>query len=243
MEHKPKYYKNKNEALKRLRVAPVSLRDAKRIITSVHYMKTFPQGARVALGALDGSKVAGLIVFGQSTSTHAKVGRLVDGVSRAEQLELQRMWVHDRYGHNTESWFMARCFAVLRKAGVRIVVTHSGGCKNDCGIVYQASGWLYFGKSRCQDFYLTKAGQYRNMVAARRFGQVDAKGKTAQEIGEKLFGPGEVVDSWRYNYAFPVDRGLRDALEKKAMAYPKDSVRFRKNQEWVDTKPDESCRL
>lgn len=223
-----------NPALARLRVVPISLRDARRVIKAVHYMRTFPGGARVAIGALDGSRLAGLIVYGHSTSTQAKANRLVEGLPRSEHIELQRMWIHDDYGHNTESWFMRRCFALLRRSGVRLVVTHAGGCKNDCGIVYQASGWLYFGKDPCRDFYHTATGEYRNMVAAKRFGHIDTTGKTNQQVGEELFGPGAVVDSWRYNYAFPVDRRLRPALVGKAKPYPKDSAHFRKNQRWVD---------
>lgn len=224
----------KNPALQRLRAAPISLKDAKRVITSAHYMKTFPQGAKVAIGALDGSRLGGLIVYGHSSSTQSKVDRLVDGLGRSQHIELQRMWVHDDYGHNTESWFMARCFGLLRAAGVRLVVTHAGGCKNDCGIVYQASGWLYFGKDRCNDFYLTTDGAYRNLVAAMRFGRIATKGKTPQQVGEELFGAGQIVKSWRYNYAFPTDKRLRPVLEAKAQPYPKDSARFRRNQEWVD---------
>lgn len=228
-----------NPQVRDLVVQPIALADAKPVVLRHHYMQTWPQGARLALGVWHPptahSMLLGVLVFGYSTATEAKVARLVAGLKRDEYLEMQRMWISDRLGHNVESRVLSLAMIRLRtESHVRLVVTHAGGCKNDCGIVYQASAWLYFGRDRCTDFYLTASGAYKNLVAGMRFGRVDAKGRTRQQVGEALFGPGRIVEAWRYHYAYPVDRGLRRRLAPRAQAYPKDSERYRFNQSWQD---------
>lgn len=219
----------------RLTLHYIARRQAAAVVRRWHYMRTFPQGARVNFGFVDPrGNVVGLCVYGYSSATDAKVQGLGVELQREHYLEMQRLWVSDDYGHNSESWLFGRMFARLRRDfGLRLAITHAGGCKDDCGIVYQASNWLYFGASKCSDFYLTAAGEYKNTVAALRFGRVNGKGKTAQQVGEELFGPGQAVEAHRYLYAYPLDRRLRRQLAPKALPYPKSSKRFRRDQQWV----------
>lgn len=207
---------------------------AKHICETQHYMRTYPSGAKVNIAIMDGNKVVGICVFGYSTQTDKKVAKVAYGIGKAEYLEMQRLWISDLYGHNTESYSLARIIEKLKADyNLRMVVTHAGGCKDDCGIVYQASGWLYFGSQPCNDFYETEAGEYKNMIAPIRFGRVDAKGKTLQQVGEELFGAGRVVYAHRYFYVYPIDKSIRRRLSKLQQPYPKESKQFRKDQQWV----------
>lgn len=217
-------------------VKPISRGDAKALVIRHHYMKTFPNGSKLYIGIFDKSnnRVVGVAVFGYAASTVSKVEKLVKGVSKSHFIEMQRLWISDLYGHNSESFVLAQIIKLLKEnTGMKVIFTHAGGCKNDCGIVYQASGWLYFGKQDCKDFYLTKSGEYKNIASAMRFGRVDAKGKTPQKIGEELFGEGEIVDSARYSYLYPIDKGIRRRLTKSSKPFPKDSAVFRKDQQWM----------
>jgi hypothetical protein len=212
---------------------------AKQVCETRHYMRTYPQGAKVNIAIMDGKRVVGICVFGYSSATEQKVARIAYGISRHQYLEMQRLWISDDYGHNTESWSLARIIRKLHSDyDLKCIVTHAGGCKDDCGIVYQASGWLYFGSSKCDDFYLTEAGEYKNMVAALRFGRASAKGKTKQQVGEELFGPGSVVNAHRYFYVYPIDKAIRRRLTKVAQPYPKQSAVFRRDQQWVTPQGD-----
>ena len=91
---------------------------------------------------------------------------------------------------------------------------------------------LYFGKEKCDDFYLTKAGEYKNIIAPMRFGRVPKGIKGGQNIGNYLFGEGEIVNSYRYLYLYPLNKGIRVFLQNKTQPYPKDSKVFRKDQQW-----------
>lgn len=219
---------------KNLTPKPISAQDAKRLVVLHHYMKTFPKGSLLHFGLFDGADIAGVCVFGRSTATDSKVQKLVSGLARNEYIEMQRLWISDEYGHNTESFCLARIIDLIKqRTAIKLIITHAGGCKNDCGIVYQSSAWLYFGKQPCRDFYKTQRGEYKNIVAALRFGRITTKGRTPQQIGEQLFGPGEMLETARYTYLYPIHKGLRRRLEKKALPYPKDSEVFRRDQQWV----------
>lgn len=206
----------------------------KKICEQKHYMKTYPQGAKVNIIMTEKNQPIGICVFGYSTATNAKINKYVYGLKKEEYLEMQRLWISDNYGKNTESYILSKIIKILKeKYKIKIIVTHSGGCKDDCGIVYQSSGWLYFGSQKCDDFYLTNKGEYKNMVAAMRFGRVQIKNKTKQEIGEELFGEGRVINSNRYLYLYPLDKSIRRRLNKIALPFPKTSKVFRKDQKWV----------
>lgn len=222
--------------LKDLQVVVINAAIAKKYILQYHYMRTFPNPV-VCFGVLYQKKLCGVVSFGYSTYTAEKVARIYPGLKKSEIIELQRMNVSDLLGHNTESWVMSQIYRLFKaNTEVRLILTHAGGCKNDCGILYQCSNWLYFGKEKCNDFYLTKAGEYKNIVAPRRYGQVPIHVKTPQQTGEYLYGEGEIVDSWRYFYVYPIDKKIRKAIESRALPYPKDSAKFRKDQKWVEQK-------
>ena len=207
---------------------------AKKVCETRHYMRTYPQGAKVNIALMDSDRLVGIVVFGYSSQTDKKVAKLAYNIDRSQYLEMQRLWISDDYGHNTESFVLSPVLKKLQTdVGLQLLVTHAGGCKDDCGIVYQASGWLYFGAQPSSDFYLTEAGEYKNIIAPMRFGRVDAKNKTPQQVGEELFGPGQIIYAHRYFYAYPLNKGMRRRLSKEQLPFPKTSAIFRRDQEWV----------
>jgi hypothetical protein len=225
-----------NPLLEHCRVSPIGLKDAKRITISKHYMGTWPQGAKVAFGLFYQKKCVGVMVAGYAPTTERKVKKWCSNIQVNQFIELQRTWISDDMGHNTESWMMARVMEYFKKAGVWLVLTHSGGCKDDVGFIFQASGWLYFGADPCNDFYETNKGEYKNLVSAMRFGRVpkEIMKQGQQAIGEHLFGPGKIVKARRHLYIYPINKGLRRRLSKKTLPFPKDPAIYRHNQQWEE---------
>jgi hypothetical protein len=227
--------KTANEQLKELRVAPINLKDARRIVTTQHYMKTWPNGCKAAYGLFHNGLCKGVMTLGYASHTEKKIRKFCTKLEREKYIELQRTWISDELGHNTESWMMARVMESLKKAGVWLVLTHSGGCKDDVGFIFQASGWLYFGFEKCDDFYETKKGEYKNMIAPLMFGRVppDVIKQGKQEIGRYLFGDGRLVNARRHLYLYPINKGLRRRLIKIAMQPPKNPAQYRFQQNWT----------
>ena len=226
----------KNEQLKDVIIKVIDSKSAKKYTIENHYMKTFPN-PKVCFGVFYKKRLSGVLTFGYSPATKQKVQKLIPDIKDGEFLEMQRMNILDTLGYNTESFVLGKVYELFKKnTKVKVLITHAGGCKNDCGIVYQSSSWQYFGKEKCNDFYLTEKGEYKNIIAPMRFGRVPKGIKGGQNIGEFLFGKGELIKSFRYLYLYPLNKGLRSYLLKKEKPFPKDSKIFRKNQEWVEQK-------
>lgn len=224
------------EWLKDIQVKVINVARAREYTLANHYMGTFPT-PQVCFGVIYHRQLSGVLTFGLSPTTQQKLKRVVPEINAGEFIEMQRMHISDRLGANTESYVLGKVYeAFKRNTRVKVILTHAGGCKNDCGIVYQASGWLYFGKEVCDDFYLTDDGQYRNIAAPMRFGRVPSHIKGGQQVGEHLFGPGRIIHSYRYLYLYPLNKGLRRWMERRALENPKDSEVWRKDQQWVHEK-------
>tara|TARA_R110002096_G_scaffold27031_2_gene83089 strand:+ start:1137 stop:1826 length:690 start_codon:yes stop_codon:yes gene_type:complete len=223
----------RNEQLKDVIIKIINSKTAKEYTIKNHYMKTFPN-PKVCFGVFYKKRLSGVLTFGYSTSTKQKIKKIIPKIEDGEFIEMQRMNILDILGHNAESFILGKIYELFKKnTKIKILITHAGGCKNDCGIVYQASSWLYFGKEKCNDFFLTEKGEYKNIIAPMRFGRVPKGIKGGQNVGEYLFGKGEIIKSFRYIYLYPIQKGLRKFLEKKSILYPKDSQIFRKNQKWI----------
>jgi len=148
----------------------------------------------VCFGVFYDSMLCGVITFGFSTATKEKIKKIIPNILDGEFIEMQRMNLLDVLGMNAESYVLGKIYELFKKnTEIKVLITHAGGCKNDCGIIYQSSGWLYFGKEKCEDFYLTSAGEYKSIVAPMRFGRVKKGIKGGQAIGEYLFGKGKKI--------------------------------------------------
>ena len=225
-------YKN-NEQLDDIVIKVIDPKIAKDYTVRNHYMKTFPKPS-VCFWVFYKKRLNGVLSFWTSTATKEKVKKLIPDIGDNEYIEMQRMNVSDLLWQNAESYILGQVYKLFKKnTTVKVLITHSGGCKNDCWIVYQSSSWLYFWKDKCNDFYLTSKWEYKNIVAPMRFWRVPKWIKWWQAVGEYLFWPWELIKSYRYTYLLPLQKWLRKYLEKKALAYPKDSETFRKNQEWI----------
>ena len=109
----------------KLSIRPVTKNRAKMMVIKYHYSKLWTK-CSVALGLFHQTgrehaffdepeeKMVGVIVYGDP------IGRLTgqsisDKIKRTEVLELTRLFIHDGYGSNIESWFISQSFKWLRK--------------------------------------------------------------------------------------------------------------------------------
>ena len=218
-----------------IQIKTISLKTAKLIVLRYHYMKTFPAGAHIAFSINYPGYTGpmGVAVFGKSISTDKKCKLF--GIEPINIIEMQRLWISDKLGANAESKTLSKIMAIFKNylPNLKVVWTYAGGCKNDCGIVYQSSGFMYLGSEKCDDFYLTANGEYKNLINVMRFGKAPKHLKDKNEIAKYLFGPGELIKSNRYFYFYPLSKALRRKMAEKCKPFPKYSEHFRKDQKWV----------
>ena len=153
----------------KLSIRPVTKNRAKRMVINHHYSKLWTK-CSVALGLFHQTgnehaffdepeeKMIGVIVYGDP------IGRLTgqsisDEIDRTEVLELTRLFIHDGYGSNIESWFISQSFNWLRKnmPEIKALISYASPVEGHCGTIYQATNWIYQGNNnRWNDGWLFK---------------------------------------------------------------------------------------
>lgn len=210
---------------------------AKKVCQERHYMKTFPAGANLFFGIKhEGiSALLGVAVFGKSSTTDKKLNLFPGNLKSENIIEMQRLWLSDLLGKNAESKTLSLIISKIKinYHQIKILWTYAGGCKNDCGIVYQSSGFMYLKSEPCDDFYLTRGGEYKNIISALKFGKAPKALKSKEDIAKYLYGPGEFIKSFRHYYFYPLDKGIRRKMQNKVLPFPKFSAIYRKDQKWI----------
>jgi hypothetical protein len=129
-------------------------REARQFVEQHHYSGTYP-AARFRYGIYEGPFLAGVAVF--SVPANDKTLACL-GCDPRDAVELGRLVLLDRVPANGETWFLARCFELLRKADVAGVVSFSDPVERTtttgktiffghAGCAYQSSNAVFLGKS------------------------------------------------------------------------------------------------
>lgn len=109
------------------------------LVVSHHYLHRRPP-LSYAFGLFRGLEPLGVVTFGTPASRHLQVSACPTLPS--EVVELNRLWVCDSMGKNSESWFVSRA---LRQLPARIVVSYADTSWGHVGYVYRALSWNYAG--------------------------------------------------------------------------------------------------
>ena len=153
----------------KLSIRQIDKPTAKKMVVKYHYSQLWTK-CSVALGLFTETgkehsffdepeeKMIGVIVYGDP------IGRLTgqsisDEIDRTEVLELTRLFIHDGYGSNIESWFISQSFNWLRKnmSEIKALISYASPVEGYCGTIYQATNWIYQGNNnRWNDGWLFK---------------------------------------------------------------------------------------
>ena len=137
---------------------------AKDMIVKNHYSKKF-SACRYTLGVFNKSTEHKF--FGGETEDFIgvacygfPVGRRVIGSIFKEEiienkniLELKRLFIHDGYGKNIESYVISSSFKWLKQyaSDIKVLISYADPEQSHDGAIYQATNWIYQG---CGDFQL-----------------------------------------------------------------------------------------
>lgn len=139
-------------------VAPISTdNEAKRFVVEHHYSGSYP-AARERFGLYRGGELEGVAVFSVPANMRALDPAPGDNDSR---VELGRFVLLDGVPANGESWFLARCFELLRREGYTGVVSFSDPeprastngevvFAGHLGTIYQATNACFLGRSKAE---------------------------------------------------------------------------------------------
>src|SRR5699024_11902397 len=121
-------------------------KDAKALILEKHYSRSWSVLFGIYnYGIKRDGKLLGVASYGylMNPQSFKNVADLEPG----QVVELNRLWIDDRLGKNTETWLMAEAHKrLLRDTPVRLVQSFADG-RLGVGTIYQAANFGYYGHS------------------------------------------------------------------------------------------------
>lgn len=117
------------------------------IIIANHYSHKIYNASYIHLGVYIGDKLVGVLQYGYAMNP-ASAGSVVSGTNQDQYLELNRMWLSDEAGRNSESQAISCSLVYIRHKYPKVKWIQSFAderCR--CfGIVYQACSFDYYGE-------------------------------------------------------------------------------------------------
>jgi hypothetical protein len=178
-----------------------------------HYLKT-RASCTEAFGLFDKNTKAiiGVILYGNPTAPTTL--KICGEQNQKNVVEITRLWIKDDTPRNAESFFIG---ATLKKVTKPIIVAFADPEVGHVGYVYQASNFLYTGKSeRGGKVIAIKGSNIHNKTLWKQY-------KTAQKIRE-VFGSENVYYKeyvTKHRYIYFKDNKLKRELIYKVLPYPK----------------------
>jgi hypothetical protein len=141
-------------------------RIASAFVVAHHYAGSYV-AARMRVGLYRAGELVGVAVFSQPASQAALDAALP--LPDVKRTELGRFVLLDDVPANGESWFLARCFELARRAGFGAIVAHSdpeprrgmGGhliFPGHAGTIYQSTNAIYVGRTPTRTWRLFADG-------------------------------------------------------------------------------------
>jgi hypothetical protein len=169
--------------------------EAKAFVLRHHYSGTYP-AARWRFGLYRGAGLVGVAVFSHPCND-AVLTSVFPGPAR-EAVELGRFVLVDDVPSNGETWFLGRAFALLRREGLRGVVSFSDPVSRQdaagrqvmpghVGTIYQAHNGAYLGRSTPRTLRFLPDG---SVFSARAAQKVRARERGWRYAVEQLVGAG-----------------------------------------------------
>ena len=208
---------------------------AKKMVVKYHYSHLWTK-CSTALGLFyktgnehsffdeEEEKLIGVIVYGDPIGRHSG-GSISELLDRTEVYELVRLYIHDGYGSNIESWFISQSFKWLKEnTNIKALISYADPKEGHAGTIYQATNWLYQGNSiRPNDTYSFKLKPDDEWIHGRTLANTYKTNdieKLKKKIGHTFWYRVEPLKH-RYVYLLQNKRKLMKNLKHPIKPYPK----------------------
>ena len=184
--------------------------------TNFHYAKCVPS-ASYAYNVYQDGEWCGVILFGVGATPN--IGTPF-GLIQGEIVELVRVALNGKQEHTSEC--VAAALKRLHKDApqIKMVVSFADADQNHVGTIYQATNWIYLGK--------TESGKraafiiHGKKVHPRTIGSMKGGVQSLKWVRENLDANAtEFVTQGKQKYIFCFDKRMRKKWMKEAKPYPK----------------------
>lgn len=213
------YIKNKNYYIKE-----IDKKEGQSIIKKYHYSHKAIGYSSLYLGVFDinNDELCGCLSFGVCLNADATPPKMVEGSTRYDMYELNRMVMTDDSPKCSESQAIGLCIKYIKKykTEIRYLLSFSDGKEENVGIIYQATNWEYYGYLTSSSFYeLDGEIKHRTTVYSKYKRYKPDEKRTEPQILCDTFDNVSIIHSKQHVYIFPLKKNIHILREKKQ--YPK----------------------
>lgn len=186
---------------------------AKHACENWHYSRCVPAGKLVKVGAWEGGKFIGVVMFGRGATPN--LGKPY-GLAQDQCVELVRIALTDHAAPVSRIAALAIRFIKKTNPGLRLIVSFADQSQGHHGGIYQAGNWTYNGHGQPANFYLVRG----KLTHPRSIG---AKGLVQNISGARQIDPNATVVTvpGKHRYLMPLDDAMRAQIAPLAKPYPK----------------------
>jgi hypothetical protein len=197
-------------------VRPIPFRSAKILLTERHYLHSMPGGTYLAFGVFKHKRLLGAITLGVGPKN---AHRLVANATPVDLLVLSRLWLSDELPSNSESFVIGQVLqAIRRHTDVKFAVTYADPSKGHVGTIYQASNWLYTGRSQSMPVYDLGDGiHHHSRTLSHVYGTHSLAYFRAKGINIRT-----ISQSSKHRYVYFLNPSWRNRLAVPILPYPKE---------------------
>lgn len=136
---------------------------AKEYIKKHHYTHGCHNAPNPCYGLFENETLIGVLMFAQPCSENVR-SSIWGKEYKSRVIELHRLHILDITPRNTETWFMARCFDLLKqdKPAVKCIISFADSTEGHVGTIYKAMNFYYVGKTAKAWFYVDESGRLRH---------------------------------------------------------------------------------
>lgn len=202
-----------------LTVAEIDKATAREMMIANHYSHKWntPFGVH-NYGVFRDGRLLGAASFGHPMNPSSWPS--IANVDPSAALELNRLWVDDELGKNTETWLLARSWRLLRDAGIVLVQSFSDG-RLGVGTIYQAANFTYHGFHESTFYRRTDTGEVMHGSLFNNTANV------SRLINGNVLHARGLIEAFvvrTYRYLYPLNKTARKAIILPSQPYPKDRV-------------------
>lgn len=203
---------------KPLYIGVVSAKAARFAVEEYHYSRTYPTATLARYGVWEYGKYIGAILYGTGGSASlAKTWKRSHDVQCRELLELTRVALREHEAPVSKMISISLKLLATHRPWTRLVVSFADPYRNHLGKIYQASNWIYLGRSGATNCYWDRRGKIWHTRSAmcniRAVGWLRGNPNANRKL---------VVMPGKYRYAWVPDKNLRREIEKLAQPYPQE---------------------
>ncbi len=167
-----------------------------------HYSKCLPVGKLVKIGAWENGKFIGVVLFGRGASPHLGTAY---NLKQDKVCELLRIAMTNHISYISKIMALAIKFLKKSNSDLKLIVSFADPNQGHYGGVYQATNWIYTGKSASTtELFINNRWQHM------RNGYHKMNEQTKKRIVEG-----------KHRYLMPLDNDMRAKILPLAKPYPK----------------------